>query len=230
MANDDSLSRLAEALDRASQQRRDSFGAAEIISSVSGAAREQRAERITTEGVLSQQANSQMTRLIDSLDQTRSVQQVYIQAQAQQTRAILQNALAKPNSADSDSGSSGGGIVDTIVNRFVRSPIAGAILGLFGRRNEDPPLPLPTYTLPASIHINAGYSANTEGISRNIDYGQDGLPRVMQAPAAAVSPQITVQVQALDSRSFLDHSEEIARAVRHAVLNSHALGDVVSEL
>jgi hypothetical protein len=52
----------------------------------------------------------------------------------------------------------------------------------------------------------------------------------MQAPAAAVSPQITVQVQALDSRSFLDHSEEIARAVRHAVLNSHALGDVVSEL
>jgi hypothetical protein len=34
----------------------------------------------------------------------------------------------------------------------------------------------------------------------------------------------------MDSRSFLEHSDEIARAVREAMLNSHALNDVVSEL
>jgi hypothetical protein len=38
-----------------------------------------------------------------------------------------------------------------------------------------------------------------------------------------------VQVQAMDSRSFLDHSDEIARAVREAMLNAHALNDVVNE-
>jgi len=41
---------------------------------------------------------------------------------------------------------------------------------------------------------------------------------------------ITVQVQAMDSRSFLDHSDDIARAVREAILSAHALGDVVNEL
>jgi hypothetical protein len=34
----------------------------------------------------------------------------------------------------------------------------------------------------------------------------------------------------MDSRSFLDHSDDIARAVRDAMLNMHALNDVVSEL
>ena len=34
----------------------------------------------------------------------------------------------------------------------------------------------------------------------------------------------------MDSRSFLDHSDEIANAVREAVLNSHSLRDVLTEL
>lgn len=56
-------------------------------------------------------------------------------------------------------------------------------------------------------------------------------------PAAGVNnggggaaAQITVQVQAMDSRSFLDHSEEIAQAVRQAMLNSHGINDVITEL
>ena len=89
-----------------------------------------------------------------------------------------------------------------------------------------------------------------------VDYGQDGLPRPIWAPvqrrpgqparsaggelenpawpapgaAPVYAPAVTVQVQAMDSRSFMDHSDEIARAVREAILNSHALGSVVSEL
>jgi len=42
--------------------------------------------------------------------------------------------------------------------------------------------------------------------------------------------QIVVNVQAMDSRSFLDHSQDIAQAVREAMLNMHALNDVVSEI
>jgi hypothetical protein len=43
-------------------------------------------------------------------------------------------------------------------------------------------------------------------------------------------PQISIQVNALDSRSFMDHSYEIAQAVRQAMLDSHSLNDVVSDL
>ena len=44
------------------------------------------------------------------------------------------------------------------------------------------------------------------------------------------STAITVNVQAMDSQSFLDRREDIARAVREAMLESHSLNDVVSEL
>jgi len=44
------------------------------------------------------------------------------------------------------------------------------------------------------------------------------------------TPQVTVNVQAMDSRSFLDHSQDIAQAVREAILNMHSLNDVISDL
>jgi hypothetical protein len=34
----------------------------------------------------------------------------------------------------------------------------------------------------------------------------------------------------MDSRSFADHSDEIARAVREAMLRSHSLNDVIAEI
>ena len=43
-------------------------------------------------------------------------------------------------------------------------------------------------------------------------------------------PQITVNVQAMDARSFMDRSSDIALAVRDAMLNLNAINDVVNEL
>jgi len=34
----------------------------------------------------------------------------------------------------------------------------------------------------------------------------------------------------MDSKSFLDHSDEIAQAVREAMLGSHSLNDVIADL
>ncbi len=55
-----------------------------------------------------------------------------------------------------------------------------------------------------------------------------------RAPAGrglpAPPPQITVNVQAMDARSFLDRSNDIALAVRDAMLNMNAINDVVNEL
>jgi len=44
------------------------------------------------------------------------------------------------------------------------------------------------------------------------------------------APQITVNAQAMHARWFLDHSSEIAAAVRDAMLNLNSLNDVVNDL
>jgi hypothetical protein len=85
------------------------------------------------------------------------------------------------------------------------------------------------FALPPSIQVNAGVSEGG-GQGFAVDNPQGGLPRAAsgggQASAAA---QITVQVRAMDSRSFLDHSGEIAMAVRQAMLESSVLNDVIRE-
>ena len=66
----------------------------------------------------------------------------------------------------------------------------------------------------------------TAGIQRRrnagafgVDTAEGGLPRPTAVVAHRRSTQITVQVQAMDSQSFLDHSNDIAQAVRQAMLN-----------
>jgi hypothetical protein len=53
---------------------------------------------------------------------------------------------------------------------------------------------------------------------------------VPSGPSGGGAAQITVNVQAMDSQSFLDHSNEIAQAVRAAMLNSNSINDVVNNL
>jgi hypothetical protein len=59
----------------------------------------------------------------------------------------------------------------------------------------------------------------------------EASPRIAETTyAGREAPNITIQVQAMDSRSFLDHSAEIAQAVREAMLNMHSLNDVVNDI
>jgi hypothetical protein len=41
---------------------------------------------------------------------------------------------------------------------------------------------------------------------------------------------VTVNVSAMDSQSFMDRSNDIASAVREAMLNLHPINDVVANL
>ena len=50
------------------------------------------------------------------------------------------------------------------------------------------------------------------------------------APSNVAQPQIQVNVQTMDAKSFMDHSSEIAQAVRAAMLNLSSINDVVSDL
>lgn len=110
-------------------------------------------------------------------------------------------------------------------------PLFRGLISLFGRQAEEPPA-LAAYVMPAPVRLEAGISKAAGSSYFLVDRGQGGQARpILERPSgAAPAPAVTVQVQAMDARSFLDHSEEIARAVREALLNSHALGDVLGEM
>jgi hypothetical protein len=62
-----------------------------------------------------------------------------------------------------------------------------------------------------------------------IDRDALGQPRrrgVVDGYESRGPTQITVNVQTIDSRSFLDHSEDIAHALRRSLLTDNPLGDV----
>jgi hypothetical protein len=101
------------------------------------------------------------------------------------------------------------------------------LAGLFGGGSDSSaPAALPTYMAPLPINLDAGFSE--AGGAFGVDAAQGGSPRAMTTNAPA--PQITVQVQAMDSQSFLDHSQEIAMAVRQAMLETTVLNDVIREV
>ncbi len=109
-------------------------------------------------------------------------------------------------------------------------PLVSGIVGLFtgGGDNSEPP-PLVTYQPPPSVQFEGAASQEAGGQIRAASYDQYGQPRQQAGTAPFFAPAITVQVQAMDSRSFLDHSDDIAQAVREAILNGHALSGVVNE-
>jgi hypothetical protein len=129
-------------------------------------------------------------------------------------------------------------------------PLVTGLIGLFSG-GDSTPTPLTKYAMPDKIDFEG---ADTGSGTSDMDYDQMGTPRTYNAsPASSSSPasslaspalsppspasspasapsQITVNVQAMDSQSFLDHSSDIAQAVRNAMLNMSSINDLVSEL
>jgi hypothetical protein len=106
-------------------------------------------------------------------------------------------------------------------------PIVTGLLKLFGGDVQAQPVASPEpFLMPSPVSIEAGLGADRAFVP--VNYSQYGNARALTPQASAA--QIQVNVQAMDSRSFLDHRDEIARAVREAMLNSHSLNDVIAEI
>lgn len=110
------------------------------------------------------------------------------------------------------------------------NPVLG-LMRLFGGGGKAEPVELPKYERPARQSVTAGISAEQGWRMQGVDYEAGGRARAVESGSngAQAPAQVTVQVQAMDSRSFLDHRDEIAAAVRQALLESHTLGDVLGE-
>jgi hypothetical protein len=156
---------------------------------------------------------------------------------------------SRDSSGNSSKESSGSTIASTVMRAgFGTVPLARLVLGLFGGKQREEPPPLIRYSPPPAIRVEAanprGFEAGRLAL-RDLRYDQDGLARAIDRgvnmdamnrseevsePSAKPLPQININVQAMDSRSFLDYSGDIASAVREAMLNMHSLNDVVNEL
>lgn len=156
--------------------------------------------------------------------------------------ASIFQIFAGSNTASASSKSNSGGtgsIVSTILeSAFGMVPLVSGLLGLFGGGDSSTPPPLEKYSLPPSISFD---TADTPDGLTLADYGQSGSARAYTPAGAAptgtaaqasagAAPQITVNVQAMDARSFLDRSTDIAAAVREAMLNLSSINDVVNDL
>jgi hypothetical protein len=187
---------------------------------------------------------------------TNSPKAVATLAAAQINKGYTPQASATQISTSSPTsgGGTAGEIGKTALKLFTSGlgvmPLISGLAGLFGSGGTTAPPPLVKYAMPRSIQVSAANS-KAGGSVQFADYGQDGTARSYsgtsggnravsgfepvgqaagQSTAATPATQVVVNVQAMDSRSFLDHSQEIAQAVREAMLNMHALNDVVSEL
>ena len=159
-----------------------------------------------------------------AVEQQRSMVQARVSTASQDTSTI--NGNSQSNSGGSSALDTIGNVTASVFeNGLGLAPLIGGLGSLFGGSGgSTTPPPLSAYAAPESVRFEGDFyrSANTADWAGS-GGAQSGTP-------LPTSTQITVQVNAMDSQSFLDHSQDIANAVRHAMLNSNSLNDVVSDL
>ena len=172
------------------------------------------------------------------LDALRSSTVSQAEAVSGNTQAVAENTTAHAVSGVTQAMSTVSSLTSGLLGNVLGAmPLVSGIISLFsGDGQSTAPAPLVRYTSAPALAFQgtAAYQP--------LSYGQDGVPRPAGDPASsgeagappaaqtANAPQVTIQVQAMDSRSFLDHSQDIARAVREAMLNMDRLNDVISEM
>ena len=169
--------------------------------------------------------STQLIQLNNQLGQLSAVQQTSIASVAENSRAVMENTVAKTSAASSAFAAIGSASSSMFGGGFAISPILSGLLRLFGSGSQSSAVPPLPFTLPAAIKYDAGLAGNSEQ-AVPVSYGE-GQPRTIAQSAPA---QVIVQVNAMDSKSFVDHSEDIALAVRQAILKSNSLNDVIVDL
>lgn len=151
----------------------------------------------------------QMGNLARQIELLRGVQQDQADATGANTRALIEGTSSRmlngvSTAARGALGILGGGAL---------APWIPGLLRLFGGGSSEQPQSLVTAERPQPLRIDETVAQNARASN----------------PSTAL-PAITVNVQAFDSRSFVDHSSDIADALRRALLEAHSVQDVLGEL
>jgi hypothetical protein len=168
----------------------------------------------------------QVSALTSQITTLSSTQQTHIGVTQDNTQAITQNTSSK--SSGSSVGSTVGNLASSLLGGgLTLSPLISGLMSLFGGSGSESVISQVPFRLPAPVQADAGLTAGSQGQALPVSYGAGGQPRPQ---ASSPTQQINIQVSAMDSKSFLDHSDEIANAVKQALLNSNSLSDVISDL
>jgi len=161
--------------------------------------------------------------------------------------AAASQAQTGTQTGSNSGGSTAGTVATTMLEAQLGLPILIAgLMKAFGGGGSSTPAPLVKYAMPAAVDFQA---VESQGQVSGLDYDQTGTPRSYAAAGTSasasggtsggtsggrsgsgVAPQITFNVQAMDARSFMDRSGDIAAAVRDAMLNLNSINDVVNDL
>ncbi|HEV1287596.1 MAG TPA: hypothetical protein VNU44_19895 [Bryobacteraceae bacterium] len=167
---------------------------------------------------------NQLTTITTQLQELQTINQSQMQSIEANTSALGANTSAK-GSGTTTAGSVGNTLLDVLGLGSGLSPLISGLVSLFGGGGGGQTTAVTPYIQPLPVHLTAGFTGSAAGGASGVDYGEGGQPR--QTTAASAQQQITVQVQAMDSQSFLDRSNDIAAAVRKAMLETSALNDVI---
>ena len=161
----------------------------------------------------------------DLTDTRFTLQQVIADLGVVQQATVQTSKAVSSQLAQSSNGGSENPVLTVMRNGLGVAPLIGGLISLFSGGQEEP-TPFVKYAIPPPVNFQ---TAEQGGKITPADYDQAGMPRAA-APAIAAPAQVTVQVQAMDARSFLDRSGDIAMAVRDAMLNLNSINDVVNDL
>src|SRR5665213_581771 len=160
--------------------------------------------------------------------QIQQLQSVY----QQQANLIAENTQALQGNTSAQSGHSAGATLGSAASSLFGgalgflSPIVSGIASLFGGGSSTPAA-LPIYTPPSPVAINSVVQVPAP---KSHSVPQASAPAPGAPAQSSPAAQITVNVNAMDSQSFMDRSNDIADAVRSAMLNMHPINDVVADL
>jgi len=175
----------------------------------------------------------QLTSIGEQLQQLQSINQTLADTMLANTTAIQQNTSSHGSTGSTEGASSIAGTIESFLGiGSGLSPLISGLISLFGGGGGSHPAPLTPYIQPLPIQLNAGFGNANAGAVFAVTPSEGGAPNPIPATGAAstvssAGPQITVQVRAMDSQSFLDHSNDIAMAVRQAMLETTVLNDVI---
>jgi hypothetical protein len=182
--------------------------------------------------------NGDLTTALSQVGQQISQLQSAYQQQADLITANTQAVQSNTSSKGGSVASTVGGVASSLLGGGLGllSPLISGIESLFG--GSSTPAPLPVYTPPPPVDITGALQAVPSSAEASSASGGTSPAPAAQAPAPAAgsisqansAPQITVNVNAMDSQSFMDRSTDIANAVREAMLNMHPINDVVARL
>ncbi len=169
--------------------------------------------------------SSALTQNTAQLTQVHSTLQGQLDSLVANTQALIDNTSKSAGSKVANAATS---VVSSVLGGGLLGSLFSGLTSIFGGGGSQAPAPLVKFALPAKV----GYEGSLQGTTTGaVDYGQNGQPRSVQPSSpASPAPQVTVNISAMDSRSFLDRSSDIANAVRRAMLESSSLNDVIGDL